>query len=109
MFGEVYSSGSSCDLRNSPLLGARLPPKLTCSFDKVDTGHLPPRTLISDTVNLTMMDATERDSEFIARLPAECPRLRIAKMMWIRRLAAADEARLPSDESKMVATAVPPW
>ena len=53
-----------------------------------------------------VMDATERDGEFVAGLAAERPWLHEAQMVRVRRLAAADEARLFGDVSKVLPVAV---
>ena len=53
-----------------------------------------------------MMDAAERDREFVAGLAAERPRLHEAQMVRVRRLAAADEARLSGDISQVLPVAV---
>jgi hypothetical protein len=42
-------------------------------------------------MDLAMVTATERDGELVADLASECPRLRKAQVMRIRRLAAAEE------------------
>src|SRR5262249_56033322 len=57
---------------------------------------------------LAVGDAEERNSEFIAHLPAECPGLHMAKMVRIRWFATADETRLSGDESKVFHVSVPP-
>jgi hypothetical protein len=54
-----------------------------------------------------VMHATERDREFIARFAAQRAWLDVPKMMRVRWLAAADEARLLSDEAQMFAISVP--
>src|SRR5262245_58993644 len=52
------------------------------------------------------MDAAERDREFVAGLAAECPRLQVAQVMWVGRLAAADQAGLLGDVAQVLAVAV---
>ena len=48
-----------------------------------------------------VMDATERDCEFIARFAAQGARLHVAKMMRVGGFATAEQARLLCDVTKM--------
>ena len=48
-----------------------------------------------------MMDSTERDREFVARLAAQGPRLHEAKMMRVGRFATAQQAGLLSNKTKV--------
>ena len=57
-------------------------------------------------MDLSVVHAAERDREFIARLAAERPRLRISKMMGIGWLTAADEARHLDDRSQVLTVSV---
>ena len=54
-----------------------------------------------------MMSSTERDSELIADLAAECRRLRKAQMVGIGRAAAADQTRLLGNRFDMLPVANP--
>ena len=83
-------------------------PELARNLDRVDTSRLPPRPLITHSVGFSMVYPAERDSEFIAGFPAKCAGLCMTKMMWIRWFAAADEAGLSGDESKVLPVAVAP-
>ena len=47
------------------------------------------------------MDAAERHRELVARLAAQGPRLHETKMMWVGRLATAEEAGLLGDVAKV--------
>jgi hypothetical protein len=76
-----------------------LPPKLPCDLDGVDTSGLPPFLFIACTVDGSMVGAAQRYDEFIAGLPAKCPRLQMAKVMRVRGLAAADKACLLGDQA----------
>jgi hypothetical protein len=60
----------------------------------IDIDPLPPCRLITVPVKLAMVEATNRNRELVADLAAQSTRLRKAKMMWIRRFAAAHHARL---------------
>jgi hypothetical protein len=74
-------------------------PELAGDVDWVHAGGLPPCSLIAGAMDRAVMDTAERDSELVAGPSTESARLHVPKMMWIRRLAAADEARLLGDES----------
>src|SRR6516165_3020372 len=56
----------------------------------------------------TMMPATEGDRELIADLAAERPWLREPQVVWVRGLAAADEAWLLHHLAKVLAVAIAP-
>ena len=87
---------------DAPFVEARRLPELAGGLDRVDAGGLPPSPLVAGAVRGTMMGAAERHRELVARLAAERRRLHVAQMMGIRRLAAADEARLLRHEPQMV-------
>jgi hypothetical protein len=72
-------------------------PELARHFDGVDTGSLPPCSLVTGSMNGAVVRAAKRYSEFVAGPAAERPRLHVSKMMGVRWLAAADEACLLSD------------
>src|SRR5262245_34528556 len=82
-------------------------PELARHFDGVDTGSLPPCSLVTGSMNGAVVRAAKRYSEFVARLAAERPRLGVPKVMRVRWLAAADEAGLLSDVAQMLAVSVP--
>jgi hypothetical protein len=63
--------------------------------------------LVAGAMNGAVMRAARRDSEFVTGLAAERSWLRISKMMWIRWLAAADEACLLSNVAQMLPVAIP--
>src|SRR6476646_8867529 len=48
------------------------------------------------------MDSADRDDELVAHTAPECTRLCKGEMMWIRRHAAAHEARLSQHESPVI-------
>jgi hypothetical protein len=64
-----------------------------------------PCRLITVSVNLSMMKATNLHRELIADFAAQRPRPRKAKMMRIRRLAAADDAWLLGHEFEVALVA----
>src|SRR5208282_4980056 len=68
----------------------------------------PPGGFIAAVMNFPMMSATQRDGEFVAYLPPECPVLRKPEMVGIRRLPAANETRTLGDEFDMRPVANPP-
>jgi hypothetical protein len=62
---------------------------------------------LPNTVHQPMMDSTEGHREFVTRLAPERARLREAKMMRVRGLAAAYEARLLGDIAQVRLVAEP--
>jgi hypothetical protein len=56
-------------------------PESARGFERVDTGGLPPCTLVAGAMDCALMGAAQRDSEFVARLVAERPRLHVAKII----------------------------
>jgi hypothetical protein len=85
---------------------ARVAPKFTGYLDRVDTGPLPPCSLVACAMNGAVVDATERHREFIAGLTSERPWLHVSKMMRVRWLAAANEAGLPGNKAQMLLVAI---
>ena len=94
---------------NPPLIYPGAFPKIVGDLDGVDAGLLPPSFLVAGAMNFTVMGAAKRDSEFIARLAAKRARLHKSDVMGVRRLAAAQEARLLGHETKMVPVAIATW
>ena len=74
----------------------RASPKREGDRRGIDVG--PPCRLIAVPVQLAMMEATNRDREFIADLAPECPWLGKAQMVRLGRCAAAHDAWLPGHE-----------
>jgi hypothetical protein len=66
---------------------------------------MPPSCFITTVMNLAMVTPTERDSELIADLTAESPRLYKTEMMRIRWMAAANQAWLLGDRFHMLPVA----
>ena len=85
-----------------------LSPELTGDLDGVDAGRLPPGLLVAGAMDRAVMRAAERDGEFIADFAAERPRLQVAKMMRIGLFAAADEARLLRNITKVLPVTIAP-
>jgi hypothetical protein len=69
-------------------------PKLRSNLHRIDLEIVPPSLFVSNSMNFLVMSAAERHREFITDLESDCPRLRKAQMMRIRRLLAANETRL---------------
>ena len=61
----------------------------------------PPGNFIAGLVQLPMMTAAERHSEFVADFEAERSGLSKSQMMWIGRLPAANEAGLRGNKPQM--------
>jgi hypothetical protein len=91
-----------------PLIDVGVIPQLTGDLDWVDAACLPPSLLVTGAMDRAMMDAAERDREFIAGLTAERARLQVAQVMWVGGLTTADQARLLSDSAKVLPVAVAP-
>src|SRR5215472_9780428 len=85
-----------------------LSPELTGDLNGVDAGRLPPGLLVAGAMDGAVMRAAERDGEFVARFAAERPWLQVAKMMRIGLFAAANEARLLGDITKVLPVTIAP-
>src|SRR5262249_19340131 len=95
------------ELRLNPsLIDAGAFPKLAGDFDWIDAGLFPPGFFVASAMHSAVMRAAERDGEFIAGFAAERARLHKSDVMRIRRLAAAQEARLLHHKAKVVAVAI---
>src|SRR5262249_48845454 len=81
-------------------------PKFAGDLDGIDAGLLPPGFFIAGAMGRAVMRATERDRKFIACLAAERARLHTSDVMRIRRLAAAQQARLLHYKAKVVPVAI---
>src|SRR5215471_15403957 len=91
---------------NATVVHPGMLPEFASHLKRVGTRCLPPSALIAGTMNRAVMNSTQRNREFIAGFAAEGPRLRIAEMVRVRWFAAADEAGLLGDETKVFAVAV---
>ena len=91
-----------------PITESGLSPELAGDLNEVDAGRLPPGPLVASAMDGTVMRAAKRDGEFVAGFAAERPRLQVAKMMRIGLFAAADEARLLSDITKVLPVTIAP-
>jgi hypothetical protein len=89
------------------LLRTRFLPKLAGNFQRVDADILPPQVFASRAVQLAVMAAAERDSEFIAHLAAERPLLGEADVVRVGRATSAHQAWLGRDEGEVGLVAVP--
>src|SRR5262249_48136508 len=86
----------------------RLVPQGLGNFERVDLAIGPPDFLMRALVQLPVMAAAERDGELIADFEANAARLRKAQMVWIARLAAADQTRLGCNELEVRLVTQPP-
>jgi hypothetical protein len=57
---------------------------------RIDARSLPPSDFVAVAMKLTMVSATERNSEFIADFTAKSPALRESQVMRIAGLPATD-------------------
>ena len=65
-------------------------PELLGNEARINAERLPPRSLVPAVVEIAMVRAAERDSELVAHLAPERPRLSKAEVMSVGRGAAAD-------------------
>ena len=93
---------------NSPVLsavaasGCVVQPERSGIEAGIDAGLVPPRGFIAAAMDLAVVSSAQRYGELVADLAAECLKLRKPKMMGVRGLTAADQARLFGDEPDMV-------
>src|SRR6516165_10298952 len=73
---------------------ARVLPELPRDLDRVDASGFPPGPFVTGAVGGPVVDAAERDREFVARFVAKRARLQVAQVMGVGRLAPADQAGL---------------
>src|SRR5262249_23884532 len=92
--------------RDPPLIHAAVVPQLPGSLGRIDAGILPPGGFIAYAVHQSVMDSTQRHRELIARLATHGPRLQVAQMMGVGRLAATEEAGLLGDVAKVRLVAI---
>ena len=76
-------------------------PKLSSGLKRIDIDLFPPTNFVAGLMQLTMMSAAKRDSEFIANFHAQCAWLRKTQMMGIAGLTPANNARLGGDKAQM--------
>jgi hypothetical protein len=88
---------------------ARLLPIGNRDREGIDIGRLPPPGLVSEPVNLTVMNTTERNRELIGYFSAKCAPLSEPQVMRFRRLPSADGTRLFADETQVLLVAEPAW
>ena len=77
-------------------------PQLTRDLERIDAGLLPPCPLISEPMNLPVMDPAQGCHEFIAHLAAKGTRLREPQVMGIARCSPTYKASLLGDELAML-------
>src|SRR5262245_45635908 len=92
--------------RDPPLIHPAVVPELPGSLGRIDASILPPGGFIAYAVHQSMMDSTERHCEFVARLATQGPRLQVAQMVGVGRLAATEEAGLLGDVAKVRLVAI---
>ena len=80
-------------------------PQLASGKERINAYLFPPCALVTATVQLTMMSTAKRNSEFVANFACQGGALCKAQVMSISRTAAADEARLLGDLSRVLPVA----
>src|ERR1019366_10544298 len=83
----------------------RVLPEPARNRQRIDLGLLPPRGLVTMTVQLAMMDTAHRDSELVADFAPERAWLGKAQMVGVCGRTAAHQAGLGGDELAMVLVA----
>ena len=78
-------------------------PERTGREARIDAGRIPPCGFVAVTMDLAVMAPAEWHREFVAHLAAERAALGKAEVMRIRRLTAANQARLLGDVSDVLA------
>ena len=88
---------------------SRVGPQIASDRHGVDAGLLPPPRFVAAAVKLSVVLPAQRDGEFIAHLPSECPRLGKPEMMGIGGFSTADQARLRGHELAMAFVTEATW
>src|SRR5262249_25889587 len=76
-------------------------PELSGDLDRIDPSRFPPQRLVARAVELAVVQAAERNGEFVADLPAEGEPLGKPHMVRLGGLAPANEAGSGSDVLEM--------
>ena len=84
----------------------RSAPKRCRDCERIDPITLPPCLLTAASMELTVVQPTNRDGESVADFPAQRPLLGKLDVVGIGRGAPADEARLSGHKPQMVAIAL---
>ena len=74
-----------------------LRPKHASSGGRINAGLVPPRSLVTAAMHLTVMSPAQRNRKLVADLPAKRRRLHKAQMMSISGPTSADQTRLLGD------------
>ena len=82
-------------------------PQRASRIGGVDTSISPPCGFVAALVHLAMVPAAEWNRELIADLAAECSTLRKAKVVGVRRPAAANQAGLLGYKSNVISVTHP--
>src|SRR5262249_23540738 len=77
--------------------GSRGRPGLSGDGERIDPSRFPPQRLVARAVELAVVQAAERNGEFVADLATEGEFLGEAHVMRLGRLAPANETRFGSD------------
>jgi hypothetical protein len=82
--------------------GLRLLPQSERDWNGIDVELLPPYGLITRTMDLVMVQATNRNEKFVAYYAPKSARLHEPEVMGIRRRTATDKASLPHNELTVI-------
>ena len=83
-------------------------PKAKCNRHGIDIEFIPPRTFVTDTVEFPVVDAAQRNREFIRDSTAKRTRLRETDVMGLARLPATDRIGLAANKPQVVLIAIAP-
>ena len=88
------------------LILTRAAPQRASNANGVDASLVPPRALVAGAMNLAVVDAAERDHEFITHPPAQRSWLHEAEVVGIGMPSPANETRLFSNKPQMLFVAM---
>ena len=94
----------SCVISNRD--GVSFLPETCRNREWLDLFAPPPGALVAAPMKLAMMESADRDGEAVAHLASHCPRLCKLDVVGIGRASTADETRLGSNKSQMIAVAL---
>jgi hypothetical protein len=83
-------------------IGPTLLPKPERDWNRIDVQPPPPSKLVPGTMELAVVQAADRDDEFVAHAPSKCARLCECEVMGVGRKTATHQARLPEHEFSVV-------
>ena len=83
-------------------IGPTLLPKPERDWNRINVELPPPSKLVPGAMELAVVQAADRDDEFVAHAPSKCARLCKSEVVRIRRKTATAQAGLPEHEFPVV-------